>query len=215
MKKQRLIFENKHYSTNSTFYAKWEEAGFSSADIMKKRSLFYGQIVENYNVKYDISGNNYWRIFYADNNNIYLIADGFMHYNYGPKKNNNTLKRKKQSMYKLTFDNVYSQYTGASSINTTLKNKWLSTYLNKYPNSTRPNIKSVAYMLDTSIWNSHYKNDFAEYAIGGPTLEMYCKSYKDTHEDKYIECASINNLGYYLKWNNSNYGTGIYRITKK
>lgn len=25
MKKQHLIFENKHYSTNSTFYAKWEE----------------------------------------------------------------------------------------------------------------------------------------------------------------------------------------------
>ena len=42
-------------------------------------------------------------------------------------------------------------------------------------------------MLDTDIWNPIYKNEYAEYAIGGPTLEMFCASYKDTHKNKYIE----------------------------
>ena len=37
-------------------------------------------------------------------------------------------------------------------------------------------MKAVAYLLDTDVWNV-YKTDKADYAIGGPTVEMLMKSY--------------------------------------
>ena len=63
-------------------------------------------------------------------------------------------------------------------------------------------------MLDTDIWNPIYKNEYAEYAIGGPTLEMYCASYKDTHPSKYIECTA-DSWGYQVRWNGGSYANYI------
>ena len=37
-------------------------------------------------------------------------------------------------------------------------------------------MKAVAYMLDTNTW-SVYAGDKADYAIGGPTIELFFKSY--------------------------------------
>ena len=37
-------------------------------------------------------------------------------------------------------------------------------------------MKAVAYLLDTDVWNV-YKTDKADYAIGGPTVEMLMESY--------------------------------------
>ena len=54
-------------------------------------------------------------------------------------------------------------------------------------------------MMDTNIWST-YSGEDAEYAIGGPTLEMYCESYKDTHQSKYLECGNINSNGYQIRW---------------
>ena len=37
-------------------------------------------------------------------------------------------------------------------------------------------MKAVAYRVDTDVWNV-YRADKAEYAIGGPTVEMLMESY--------------------------------------
>ena len=86
----------------------------------------------------------------------------------------------------------------------------------KYPTSTNTNMKAVAYMLDTDIWNTHYKNEYAEYVIGGPTLEMFCESYKDTHPNagEYIECEATSSNGYQVRWNGGSNSYTISGLTK-
>ena len=149
---------------------------------------YYGGEVENYGVIYDnTSGaSNKWRIFYADEENIYLITDDYIHADYAPDSANYEIYVNSNN-YKLSFNNVYKAYTGAVDIDSTLGNKWLSAYYPSNSTSINTNIRVVAYMLDTDIWNPIYKNEYAEYAIGGPTLEMFCASYKDTHPSNYIE----------------------------
>ena len=185
----------------------------STATVAQNPTEYYGQEVVNYGVKYDntTGATNKWRIFYADGNNIYLIADDYVHANYVPDgKKGTPINNYNYSCYLNGVNNDYSG--GASEIDNTLGNKWLSKYYPKYKTSTNENICAVAYILDTDIWNSTYKNGYAEYAIGGPTLEMFCESYKDTHPSKYIECTA-NSTGYEVRWRGdssySDYITGV------
>jgi hypothetical protein len=176
-----------------------------ASDVSKNVTEYYGSVVENYNVKYDSSSTatNLWRIFYADSSNIYLIADDYMSYDYAPESGEYTIY--KNGNYSLSFNNVFQNYDGSISINNSLASKWLSSYWKNYSKSTNSNIKAVAYLMDTNIWNEKFKiNGYADYVIGGPTLEMYCASYKDTHSTSYLECeAESNSNGYKLKWKSS------------
>ena len=40
-------------------------------------------------------------------------------------------------------------------------------------------MKVVAYMLDTGIWKKFAKENVADYAIGGPTVELFFKAYNE------------------------------------
>ena len=51
-------------------------------------------------------------------------------------------------------------------------------------------MRAVISMLDTDVWSVFKDNNFADYAIGGPSLEMFCKSYSQTH-DKGIEAKAF------------------------
>ena len=69
-------------------------------------------------------------------------------------------------------------------------------------------------MLDSNIWNTKYKNSYAEYVLGGPTIEMLCASYKATHPTRYIECESYTTNGYKVKMNtDSSYSDSISRLS--
>lgn len=58
-------------------------------------------------------------------------------------------------------------------------------------------------MLDTNIWSVFVGNK-AEYAIAGPTVELLCASYKDTHPDKYIVyTVGDGETGYKGKWSDT------------
>ena len=193
--------------------AKTEEGIVTAAVIDQNPTLYYGKEVENYGVIYDDTEgeSNKWRIFYADEDNIYLITDDYIHYNYVPESANYTLDR--NTDYQLDFSDVYQDYTGAVDIDSTLGNKWLSAYWPSNQPSTYTHIRTVAYMLDTEIWNPIYKNDYAEYAIGGPTIEMFCASYKDTHKSNYIEYKG-SSQGYEVRWNgDSSYDREIEDLT--
>lgn len=100
------------------------------------------------------------------------------------------------------FYNVYNSYSGSSYINSNSKaKKWIS-WANKYSNSTWANIKSVSYMLDTNVWTRQYgDNNFADYVIGGPTLEMFVASWNTKYPDSKIYCNGTGNnseYGYYV-----------------
>ena len=160
----------------------------------------YGAYVTNYEVPAGGDPNVKWRIFYADESNVYLIASDYIHYDYAPTSANNTLYNNGNG-YKLSFDNVYKDYTGSADITDPRITKWIS-YVSENPSSINTNIKAVAFMLDEARWSAKYaKPEYAEYAIGGPTLELWCASYKATH-DRYIECT-YNSTGYQVKWSDS------------
>ena len=170
-------------------------------EIASKPEEHYGGEVTNYlapsgdpNVK--------WRIFYADESNVYLIASDYIHKNYAPESAKNTLYNNGNG-YQLSFNNVIKDYnTGAANITDSRITKWIN-YVKDYPSATGSGIKSVAFMLDEARWSAKYaKPKYAEYAIGGPTLELWCASYKASHPDKYVEC-SYNAFGYQVKWSDS------------
>ena len=171
----------------------------------------YGEKVTNYTCP-NTTGVSTWRIFYADAENIYLIADDYISFENAPNGKKGTLITKKRTNYRLSMDNVVvKDYDGATSIDSIIANKWISSYWKNNSTSTNPNIKAVAYILDTNAWNPLYRGENAEYAIGGPTVEMFVKSWNDTHSgDKQIECeAESNSNGYKVKFANGSYSTYI------
>ena len=109
------------------------------------------------------------------------------------------------------MDNVYKDYDGVTSIDSTFSTKWLSSYWKNHSTSTNTNIRAVAYILDKDVWNPLYRGTNAEYAIGESTVEMFVKSWNDTHSgDKQIECeAESNSNGYKVKFANGSYSTYI------
>ena len=181
-----------------TVTATTKTAGLGAGEVNKNPSTYYGAEVIGYTCS--SQGVNKWRIFYADSTNIYLIADDYISYQYAPNGKNGSAIYKNNTDWKLSFDNVYIDYTGAGWINSNSKGKkWLNQFLGSYSSSTNKNAKAVAYMMDTNVWST-YAGTNAEYAMGGPTLEMYCASYKQTHSSKYVECQA-NSTGYQVKWN--------------
>ena len=181
-------------------------------------SADYGQYVTNYTTP---SGDPEvkWRIFYADEENVYLIADDYIHYDYTPKLENFTLLDNDDNGYRLSFNNSgtihneYGFFVGLSDITDSRITKWLS-YINYDPSADYESMSAISFMLDIEKWSSLYANtEYAEYAVGGPTLDLLCASYKKTHPYKYIEYIS-DNIGYLVKWSTSseNYNYEISQI---
>lgn len=158
----------------------------------KNKSEYYGKIVKGYTCT-SSEGVNAWKIFYADENNIYLIADDYISYNYCPSSKMQTVNRG-DSDYKLAMGDIIKDYNGSDDI-VDEKIKALNVdYFNKYNyTNNSDSMKAVAYMLDTNVW-SVYAGEKAEYAIGGPTIEMLLKSYNQKYEVDYQ--AKADKLGY-------------------
>ena len=174
------------------------QEGITAADINQNPSLYYGEEVEYTSQNGAPVG---WKIFYADEENIYLIADDYVPNTYAPNAANGTAIDK-TGTYNIDFQTIVdnSAYTGTADIRTEDERvtKWIS-HINSYT-SEYENMKATAYLLDTSIW-SGYKdsNNKAEYVIGGPTLELFIASYNDTHETD-INYEVTSEVGYKVKW---------------
>ena len=181
---------------------------------------FYGEKVTNYTCP-NTTGVTTWRIFYADTENIYLIADDYISFENTPKGRKGTAVTQNGTSYELSMNNVYKDYEGSMSIDVTLATKWLNSFWKNNSTSTNPNIKAVAYILDKNVWNTLYKGTNAEYAIGGPTVEMFVKSWNDTHSgDEQIACSADSDVdtngdgGYKVKFANGAYDTSISGLAK-
>lgn len=172
-----------------------------ASDIAADAANYYGKSV-NYTSANGVTG---WKIFYADSSNIYLIADDYVDVAKLPRgtdtsgnsvgnapANTNTSYPKAAP-----FNNIMDAYsTGSARITTdTIKKLNKSFFIDKQftgvENSTvNPNMKAVAYMLDTTAWstfkdNNEDNNGKVDYAIGGPTIEMLMKSYSQKHNVQY------------------------------
>ena len=138
-----------------------------------------------------------WQVFYAgkiddtdttENNHIYLISKDYVENSYLPGKtiSGTTYSPLKISgsnykvrMASTTTNGIMNAYGGSSSItNSTMKKLNKDYSITKNYNSSNPNMKAVAYMLDKDIWNSRYgNNNYSDYVIGGPSVELLFKSY--------------------------------------
>ena len=180
-----------------------------------------------------------WKIFYADGNNIYLITDSRIAVpstiTADSKFPNNGITRASDWNAKFggnTSSGIYasgkyttgvlndSSNTNSNGINilkyadiTTLK-KLNNSYYNEksFTGNTNPNSIAVASMLDTSSWEMFRDSKYAQYAIGGPSVEMFCDSYTQTHPQGYGLKAEAfqngENYGYKVKTTatNASYG---------
>ena len=82
-----------------------------------------------------------------------------------------------------------------------IANRWLRQWFDYGSHKTEGNplsMRCVAYMLDAEIWTDSFGDTegISKYVIGGPTIEMYCASYKDSHPKKYIQSRVTGNAGY-------------------
>ena len=185
-------------------------SGGNATEIANNAEIYYGREVTNYT---DPSGDPdiKWQIYYADkdSNTIYLIADRYARNSYVPQSKG-SYSIDKSGNYEINFSSIYQAYTGSASI-TDARVKKLISWVSSYPSSTNINIRSIAYLLDIDLWNTQYKDStYGAYAIGGPTIELLCKSYKDTHPDRYIECANTDSYGYNVKWSDgTTYGYSV------
>ncbi len=165
-----------------------------STDIANNPEKHFGGYVTNYTTP---SGDPdvQWRIFYADESNIYLIASDYIHYDYIPSSENYSVDIGNTD-YKISCGGAIIQdYTGSVDIADERIKKWIS-YVNEYQNRTQTNIQQVAFMLDIDIWSIKYANDYASYAVGAPTIELWCASYKKTHPEEYVVWTVKDTYGY-------------------
>ena len=181
----------------------------ASATDTEKANNYYGKSV-NYTSANGVTG---WKIFYADTNNIYLIADDYVDVAKLPRgtdKSGNSVGNAPANTdisYKKAapLNNIMKAYsTGAARITTdTIKNLNSSFFARSDSSkNTNYNMRAVAYMLDTTAWSTFKdSNGKADYAIGGPTLEMLFKSYNQKHPDKNYEAQATSAIGYQLRVN--------------
>ena len=164
---------------------KIEQMAINSGNISANLKKYYSKDIINYSTGNDSLDNSDigWKIFYADENNIYLIADDFIDFEYIPKGKNNTEVTVKDNNrnYIIGFDNVVNDYTGTVDILNSKAINWI-TWASRFPDTETNAAKTIAYLLDTNVWNI-YEGEKAEYAIGAPTLELYSAAYDKLYDD--------------------------------
>ena len=205
---------NKYLSNNDKTEGKLVDASaIAKATDTEKATNYYGKTVTGYT---PINGTTVgWKIFYADESNIYLIADDYVEPEKLPasttasgavttNKPNITGKEYPKGAF---FTNILNDYSTGSARVTDAKIKALNnSFFSQNLTSTNENMRAVAYMLDTKAWETFKdsaNNDTSksEYVIGGPTVEMLFKSYNQKHPGKNYEAKATNATGYQIRVN--------------
>ena len=128
-------------------------------------SKVYGTEVE-YTGNTDINAKT-WRIFYIDFANKYKDGAGTIYLKADWKANDTRL-------------NGQSSYTPSNTDKTILKNMNPKWYETRGTATWNENEHTAAWLCSPSQWTK-YKIGSATYAIGGPSVEMYCDSYNSVN----------------------------------
>ena len=162
--------------------------GITAEMIKADPETYYGKAV-----KYSANGINDWKIFYADDDNIFLITSEFL-----LKSKINTHKT-----YIVTSGNegIYSSFwatnpPAAQQVTESVKSSFMWNRYTDY--STYYSGRCISTMLRTDNWSAFVNSKFADYAIGGPTLEMYVASWNNLYPDEKLYCDKTSNFGYYI-----------------
>ena len=179
----------------------------------EQKKELYGKYVTNYEC--DSNGaietaegtQKKWMIFNIDGNNIYLIASDYINTDYCPTVNGVTVTKSNSYPRGASFDGIFSQYTGSISITDNKLQALNSSYFNyltaNNTSSINANMKSVAFMMDTNSW-SGFAGEDAEYAIGGPTIELLFESFNAKYTDKKYQAQATGITGYQISTDGGN-----------
>ena len=181
------------------YYTDGSGTTVKASDISKAsdKSGYYGKKVNGYTCT-NSAGVKDWQIFYADDNNIYLIASNYISSAHCPGSKTKSINVG-DTEYSLNMTDVITDYGGSASVSTVGRksNKSYFDYLTANSTTrTNENMKAVAYMTDTDVWKV-YAGSKAEYAIGGPTIEMLMKSYNKKYNEDY-QAKTIDVKGYQI-----------------
>ena len=148
------------------------------AKIRANPQAYYGKKVTNY--KASDSDTNTYKIFYVDKDNYF--KDGY-----------NTI------YLKADFSGSVSCSTSYDASQTLIKKMnplWATkgnTVAAKTTTISNPNEQAAAWLCDPSKWTAYCDTDKANYAIGGPSVEMYVKSYNQAYNG--ITDSNVYTLG--------------------
>ena len=179
----------------------------TASDVANKPSI-YGSTVTNYN-----ANGIKWKVFYATTDRIYLIASDYVHYS----KLTNAYKNG-ASCYN-TGTHPYSYYweNVPTSLETTGRQDGIFMATGYTLNSSNKNSKCVSGLLNTNNWTAFVDTNYADYAIGGPTLNMYIASwnakgyttlYTNTNTNGYYVGTSANPTDYSADMSSDTAGYG-------
>ena len=165
---------------------KVQESNYETVNMPEEKNQILKEVKDPENfgkiTTYKSSGLNEinWKLFYADDEYVYLIADEV--------ESTETLE--------------YSKY---ESLNLTMQNdlkKLNSKLFENSVNSENTNIKAINYFMDQDTWDKYKDaNGDAEYIIAVPTLELYAKSYNAMAKSKGIDSRikyTCNGNGYQI-----------------
>ena len=157
-----------------------EVKSLKKADIINKK---IGAVVNGYNAQ----GLN-WQVFYADASETFLISQTSAKSFKIPTKRNKYSDNEQEYTYK-----------GSEDVrNSTFGSKWNKKWLEKCSGQEQTTAKAqaTAYMCDSYNWKE-YKTGSANYAVGGPTVELFIQSYnKSKNKNLSIENDDVTQIGY-------------------
>ena len=166
-----------------------KSANITAQDIYESPEDYYGKEVSNYISKNGISD---WKIFYSNNENIYLITSDYVDVTDGngnvdtTKLSSGYLSLVSGSKVRVKFSNYVPFYTISDDVNNLMFPN------DRYElNSSYYNSSSSSLLLNYNLW-SNYKDEKddnkqkALFAIGGPTISIWCKSWSSFYTNKII-----------------------------
>lgn len=158
------------------------ETKTAAKKVYENPTEYYGKSITNYSA----NGVEDWKIFYSDGSNVYIITSGYVDPAKLPSKDGAKPDQGDATNYPKAarFNNILGKYSGSANITDEKMKAFNSDYFDNNYTSTNNNMKAVAYMLDKDIWSDFVNRTVAEYAVGGPSVEMLLKSYCEKVPEK-------------------------------
>ena len=177
----------------------------------------YGQYV-NYSVDLNNDGDttNDWKIFYSDSEHVFLISA-----DYAANTNEKlSTALKEAGMTKTTGRNycAYWETTKIPNFNCSTDGNDVCLFPQLFKttgysienNKGKANSRCAGALLCTKNWESLVDNEYADYAIGGPTIEMWISSW-NKHSGNYdkLYCNNTDENGYFVGNKNKPTSTSV------
>ena len=165
-------------------------------------------------IEYSANGIDDWKIFYNDGENIFIITSSLL----PNSKILESVGLEKTNMYSKNYNVIwdnhsseFTKYSGATSIDKDLAKKYQLEWIENNSNTTNLNMNVVASLFDKNNWSAFVDSNYAESAIGSPTLEMLIKSWNEKHQDRKLYYARGED-GYCIGEEENPTSNGVYGI---